>query len=171
MAVNRHKKHLVVFVEDKPYSDILNGVQMVHNINMDVIDVKSPCGGWTKVFESFEKNKKILDKFPEAIILLIMDFDDKKEDTESSFENRKNRFNELVEDKYKHRVFLLGTNHKESEDLKKIFSLSNFEAIGKILVEDCPNGNLANWNNKHLNCNLSEIDRMKKAGVFDWLFS
>ena len=167
MGVNRYNEHLVVFVEDKPYRDILNGVQMVHDMN---IDVKNPCGGWSKVFEKFEKNKNILDKFPKAIILLIMDFDDKKEDTESSFENRKNRFNELVEDKYKHRVFLLGTNHKESEDLKKIFSLSNFEDIGKLLVEDCPNGNLDNWNNKHLNCNLPEIDRMQKAGIFDWLF-
>jgi len=167
MAVNRYKKHLVVFVEDKPYRDILNGVQMVHDIN---IDVKNPCGGWAKVFENFEKNKNILEKFPDAIILLIMDFDDKKDDTESSFEKRKNKFNELVEDKYKHRVFLLGTNYKESEDLKKIFCLTNFENIGRVLVEDCPNGSLANWENKHLKCNLSEIDRMKRAGIFDWLF-
>ena len=149
------------------YSDILNGVQLANDMN---IDVKSPCGGWTKVFENFEKNKNILDKFSDAFILLIMDFDDKKEATESSFKKRKTKFNELVEDKYKNRVFLLGTNHKESEDLKKIFHLTNFEEIGKILVKDCPNGNLDNWNNKHLKCNLSEIDRMKKEGVFDWLF-
>jgi len=167
MGVNRYKEHLVVFVEDKPYRDILNGVQMVHDIN---IDVKNPCGGWAKVFESFEKNKNILDKFSDATILLIMDFDDKKEDTEASFEKRKSRFNELVDDKYKDRVFLLGTNYKESEDLKKIFSLSNFEDIGKVLVENCPNGSLNNWNNKHLQCNLSEIYRMQEAGVFDWLF-
>jgi len=169
MSVNRYKKHLVVFVEDKPYSDMLNGVQLVHDIN---IDVKNPCGGWSKVFDTFNKNKNILDKFPHAFIVLIMDFDDKQNiDSESSFETRKNKFNGLVEDRYKHRVFLLGTNHKESEDLKKVFALSNFEEIGKKLVDECPNGNLANWNNKHLRCNLSEIDRMRESGVFDWLFS
>ncbi|CAA6801187.1 MAG: Unknown protein [uncultured Sulfurovum sp.] len=72
--------------------------------------------------------------------------------------------------KYKSRVFLLGTNHKESEDLKKIFNLSNFEAIGRLLVEDCPRGNLDNWKNKHLECNILEIDRMKEEGIFNWLF-
>lgn len=168
MGVNRLKKHLVVFVEDKPYRDILNGVQLVHDIS---IDVKKPCAGWVKVFDQFVvKHKKILDKSPHAVILLVMDFDDKKEGNETSFEKRKNKFNDLVEDKYKNRVFLLGTNHKESEDLKKLFKLSNFEDIGKKLVEGCPNSDLKNWDNKHLNCNLSEIDRMRKVGIFDWLF-
>ncbi|CAA6815854.1 MAG: Unknown protein [uncultured Sulfurovum sp.] len=98
MGVNRYKKHLVVFVEDKPYSDILNGVQLVHDIN---IDVKNPCGGWSKVFDQFKKNQKILDQFKDAYILLLIDFDDKKGDTQSSFEARKNKFNQLIEDKYK----------------------------------------------------------------------
>ena len=26
------------------------------------------------------------------------------------------------------------------------------------------------WNNKHLKCNLREIEKMKSINIFDWLF-
>jgi len=58
MAVNRYRKHMVIFLEDKPYRELVNGAQIIGGLNNSVIDVKKPCGGWKKVFESFEKKHK-----------------------------------------------------------------------------------------------------------------
>ncbi|HFU75356.1 MAG TPA: hypothetical protein ENK66_03835 [Arcobacter sp.] len=167
MGVNRYKEHLVVFLEDQPYRDILNGVQLEHDMN---IDVKKPCGGWNKVFNDFERSQDVLEKFPNAYVLLLMDFDDKQVGSQTSFEKRKIKFNDIVNERYKDRVFLLGTNYKESEDLKKIFQISKFEEIGQRLVKDCPHSKLDSWKNTHLECNLEELSRMKDRGVFNWLF-
>ena len=171
MAVNQYIEHLVILLEDEPYRDIVNGVKLSLNINESVIDVKNPCGGWPKVFEKLNKDLPLLNKYRNRNILLLMDFDDNRDDTQTSFAKRMNRFEKIVPEEYRNRVFLLGINHKESEDLKKIFQLSNFEKIGKLLIDDCPNGDLSHWENKHLVCNLSELDRMKKNGIFDWLFT
>jgi len=162
MAVNHYKEHLVVFLEDEPYRDILNGAKLSLNVNLNVIDVKNPCGGWSKVFDKLEKDLALLNKFQHRNILLLIDFDDKKNITQTSFKQRVDKFNKTVPSEYKDRVFLLGVNHKESEDLKKFFRLSNFEKIGKLLVENCPYGDLSHWNNIHLECNLLEIERMKE---------
>lgn len=78
--------------------------------------------------------------------------------------------NELTPPEFADRVFILGVNHKESEALKKFFGTPNFEVIGKKLVEKCPHGDLSHWQNTHLECNLAEIERMRKNGVFGWLF-
>lgn len=170
MGVNHYQKHLVVFLEDKPYRSIVNGVQILPNINYEVMEIKNPCGGWVKVFDEFEKNIHLLEKYPECHILLLMDFDD-KEGSLSSFENRKRRLSEITPPQYTKRVFMLGVNHKESEALKKYFKTSNFEHIGQRLIKDCPTGDLSDWQNTHLECNLPEIECMRENGVFDWLFN
>ena len=170
MGVNRHKEHIVVILEDKPYRDIMNGVTSSLNVKNTVIDIKNPCGGWSKVFEEFEKNIFLLNKYPLCSILLLMDFDDKTSDGLDLFHQRMEIFREIVPKEYVNRVFLLGANHKESEALKRYFTKSNFEEVGKILIEDCPNGN-SKWNNTHLECNLNEINRMQEFGIFNWVFT
>lgn len=169
MAVNRYRKHMVIFLEDKPYRELVNGAQIIGGLNNSVIDVKKPCGGWKKVFESFEKNISLLEKYPKCNILLLMDFDDKNIDSEESFKYRMSKFNEVVPEQDKNRVFLLGVNYKESESLLKVFKKSNFEDIGKILIENCPDSN-ENWEIEQLKCNLVEIQRMRKLKIFEWLF-
>jgi len=99
-----------------------------------------------------------------------MDFDDKKVGQLDSFNNRMDKFDEIVPSEYKDRVFLLGVNYKESESLKKVFGESNFEEIGKILIQNYPNCS-QNWNNIHLECNIDELKRMEKNGVYKWLFN
>jgi len=170
MSVNRYKKHLVVFLEDKPYRSIVNGVKSLPNIKYEVMDIKNPCGGWGKVFDALEKNLHLL-KNPECNILLLMDFDDEDKESLSTFESRKKMLDTIiVPAEYKNRVFLLGVNHEESESLKSFFGMPQFEKIGQKLIKDCPTGDLSNWRNTHLECNLPEIERMKQNGVFDWLF-
>lgn len=170
MAVNRNKEHLIIFGEDAPYRDIVNGIQLSANVNAHYIDNRKPCGGWLKVFETFDKHSKILGQYKTSYILLLIDFDDKNSNSERNFRKRVAKFKELVSEDYHNRVFLLGTNHKESEALKKEFFISNFEDIGKLLVEDCPDSDLSHWQNIHLKCNLPEIERMKENGIFEWLF-
>lgn len=170
MGVRREEQHLVVLLEDDPYRSILNGVKHSLNINERVIDAKKPSRGWPKVFDDLESNIQLLKKYPKCHILLLMDFDDKDEDSLSSFENRKRRLNEITPSEYSERVFILGVNHKESEALKKYFKISNLEQIGQRLIKDCPTGDLSDWKNTHLECNLPEIERMRENGVFNWLF-
>jgi hypothetical protein len=169
MGVNRYKKHLVVFLEDKPYRSIVNGMKNLPNVKYDVMDIKNPCGGWGKVFDELEKNLHLL-RNPECNILLLMDFDD-REGSSLTFESRKRMLNAIVPPEYTNRLFLLGVNHEESEALKDFFGMPQFEKIGQRLIKDCPSGDLSDWQNTHLECNLSEIERMRENGVFDWLFN
>jgi len=90
-------------------------------------------------------------------------------DFDYEFQSRLEKFWGLVPKKLSNRVFILGIDNKESEDLAKYFKC-NIEEVGKKLVDNCPNGDLLNWKNTHLDCNLPEIERMRKNGVFDWLF-
>lgn len=163
MSINCHKPHLTVLFEDKPYRDILNGVKLSMNVNENVIDSKNPCGGWMKVFDKLKDELKFLNQFEHRYILLLIDFDYK-------FDSRYKKFKKEISPNYGNRVFILGVDNKESENLKRFFEKSNFEEIGKILIENCPNGNLEKWENKHLECNLNEITRMKDNRIFDWLF-
>ena len=94
---------------------------------------------------------------------MVIDFD-------YEFESRYEMFSDLVPDEYQDRIFILGVDNKESEELKTFFSMSDFEKIGKKLVEDCPKSDLTNWQNRHLECNINEIERMKNSGIFEWLF-
>jgi hypothetical protein len=171
MSVNRDRNYLLVLTEDSAYQSLLNGVKKADNINSSVLDIRKPCGGWPKVFDSFESNGMVLlNKKPKTTyILLLIDFDDKTEEGNENFSNRMKRFKDLSKE-YADHVFLLGVNHKEAEALKKFFAQSSLESIGQMLVENCPNSDLSYWKNKHLQCNLIEINRMRKCGIFDWIF-
>ena len=160
---NNYKNHLRVILEDKPYRDILNGVTLSTNIKGELLDVRNPCDGWPKVFKELENEVKILENLKDRHLLMIIDFDEK-------FESRYDMFFTKVHPQYKNRVFILDVDNKESEALKGLFRISDFAKIGKKLVEDCPTSDLSNWKNKHLECNLIEIKRMKDLKVFDWLF-
>ncbi len=59
---------------------------------------------------------------------------------------------------------------KQSEDLKSTLGHIHLEALGQALVKNCPQVQHKMWQNKHLACNQRELDRMRVAGVFDWLF-
>jgi len=162
MGVNFYKKHLYILLEDAPYREILNGTKMT-NFNYDVVKVNHLSRGWKVVFEDFMDSIAMLKKYENRYTLLLMDFDYK-------FISRLEKFHQSVPEELKNRVFILGIDNKESDALKSFFRTPNFEKIGKNLVENCSDGDLSNWKNIHLNCNLPEIERMRDAGIFDWLF-
>lgn len=161
--MNYYKKHLYVILEDDQYQKIMNGVNLSFHVKDDVIKISNFSDGWKKVFKDFQSSISLLRKFQERHILLLMDFD-------YEFKSRFEEFSKSVPDEFKNRVFILGIDNKESEDLAKYFKC-NSEEVGKKLVEDCPDGDLSHWKNPHLKCNLPEIERMKENGIFEWLFS
>jgi hypothetical protein len=164
MAVNRYQPHLVVYLEDRPYREIMNGVKNLPGINANVLDVRPPAGGWPKVFETLAENIKLLDANPQMHALLLMDFD-------NDYAKRFQRLEDtLIGHTCAERVFMLGIDDKESEDLKKSLNRSNNEAVAGILLEDCPEKTGKVWQNSHLQCNLDELQRMREKGVLEWLF-
>ncbi len=165
MGVNKNKKHLVVIQEDSPYRELLNGVRNSPHVDGYKIDNRAPAGGWSKVFCALEDNHALLERYSEMHLLLLMDFDRK-------FGERMQHFKEMIADKsYQSRVFLLGVDNKEFENLKQTLKKSNVEKIGQELVKGCPDQQSAIWDTQQLACNQTEIDRMRKAGVFKWLFT
>lgn len=165
MAVNRYKKHLVVYLEDRPYREIVNGAKTLPHFNEQVVDVKTPCGGWKKVFDELEENLPLIASNTQMYVLLLMDFD-------NDFHARQEWFSRLCADHAgAERIFMLGIDQKESEDLKRTLKQSSHEAVGKILLHDCPGEALAEvWQNPHLSINLHQIERMHQAGVLQWVF-
>ena len=164
MAVNRYKDHLVVFLEDRPYREIMNGVKNCLKINANVLDVKPPVGGWTKVFETLEENKRLLEANQHMHVLLLMDFD-------NDHAGRKQKLDGLMEGfACRERVFMLGIDGSESEDLKKALAKTNYEAIAGLLLVECPDNINPEWQSKHLRCNYAELKRMRDKQIFAWLF-
>lgn len=164
MAVNRYQPHLVVYLEDRPYREIMNGVKNLPVINANVVDVRPPAGGWAKVFETLTENIKLLDANPQMHALLLMDFD-------NDYAKRMQRLNGILSGHpCAERVFMLGIDDKESEDLKKSLKCSNSEAVASVLLKDCPAETGPVWKNSHLHCNGDELQRMRENGVLRWLF-
>lgn len=164
MGINRHKNHLVVFMEDRPYRDIVNGAKSLLNVNENIVDSKEPSGGWSKTFEKLKENLQLIGKFKNMHVLVLIDFDNEYEKRYDIFENI------LKDNNCLDRAFLLGIDAKESEDLKKALGYKNSEDIAKILLENCPDETANEWENRHLKSNLREIERMRDGGVFQWLF-
>jgi len=68
------------------------------------------------------------------------------------------------------RVFMLGIDGSESEDLKKALAKTYYEAIAGLLLDECPDNINPEWQNKHLRCNYAELKRMRDKQIFAWLF-
>jgi hypothetical protein len=162
MSVNYYTKHLYVILEDEEYQKIMTGVNLSLNVNDQVIKICNFSDGWGKVFKDLENSIRLLNRFRDRYILLLMDFD-------YAFEDRIKEFRMLIPTEFTNRIFILGIDNKESEDLAKYFKCKA-EEVGKKLVENCPTSDLLNWKNTYLKCNLPEIERMRENGVFDWLF-
>lgn len=132
MSVNRNKAHLVVIQEDSPYRDLTNGIRNAVHVEGYRIDSRAPVGGWTKVLASLHDMVPILNRYTNMHLLLLMDFD-------YEFASRMDKFKQsIVDQPYQNRVFLLGVDNKEFENLKQTLKQTNIEYIGQMLVENCP---------------------------------
>ncbi|MGK7928866.1 MAG: hypothetical protein AB4290_27125 [Spirulina sp.] len=149
--MNRYKPHIIVLPEDRADEEIANGFIEAQNVNYDLVKIERPVGGWQKVLDKFtEIHVSDMRKFPEAIIVLLIDFDG-RDDRLSDVEK------EIPED-IKDRVFVLGVKYNP-EILKKDMNKKNYE-IGEALARDCSNNTNEIWGHDHLKHNQPELDRI-----------
>lgn len=113
---NRYKSHLVIIPEDQEMLDLVNGALLV--LNTRSICVENIAGGQPNVFNALNSDQKwkksYLNKYDKAILLLLIDFDCK-------FDDRYKEFLTLIQPNFHDRIFLLGVDHKETDDLKTFF--------------------------------------------------
>ena len=116
------------------------------------IQVLPKAGGWKKVLDRFRlEHLREMQIYPNRFIVLLIDFDGKKERLENM---RAEIPAHLI-----HRVFILGV-WTEPEDLKT--RLGSYETIGKAMAKDCREGTNATWGHDLLRHNAGEIDRLRQ---------
>lgn len=151
MSVNKHKPHLFVLPEDDANSQIAVGFQLYPHVNYGAMQVLSPCGGWSKVLNSFTATHvPEMKRYHERRIVLLMDFD-AQEDRRSQVKNR-------IPGDLKERVFILGVK-SEPEELRKNIG-ETLENIGKALAQECFDNANRVWGHDLLKDNKIELDRM-----------
>ena len=151
---NPYKSHVVVLPEDRANEEIVNGFNNFLDLYSRAIQIERPAGGWEKVVEKFLKNhaSEMKKKFPERMMVLLIDFDE-------NYEDRFSYVKERIPEDLENRVFVLGVlsePEKLRSDIRK-----NFENIGETLANDCSNNNTNGlWGHDLLKHNKTELDRM-----------
>ncbi len=160
---NPYKSHVLVLPEDRANEEIVNGFNNFLDLYSRAIQIERPAGGWEKVVHNFKDTQvSEMRKFPERMIVLLIDFDE-------NYEYRFNYAKERIPEDLEKRVFVLGVlsePEKLRTDIKK-----NFENIGESLAKDCSDHNTNGlWGHDLLKHNKDELDRMIQS-VKPWLFN
>ena len=114
-----------------------------------------PAGGWAKVLKTFcEEYLPKLRDYPQAQVVLLIDFDDQ-------VESRKTDFEKVIPEEFKSRVFVVGSKHNP-ESLKKALK-RGLEEIGTSLADDCDANATEHWDHEHLQHNDAERQRLVQA--------
>jgi hypothetical protein len=159
---NPYKSHVLVLPEDRANEEIVNGFNNFLDLYSRAIQIERPAGGWEKVVHNFKDTQvSEMRKFPERMIVLLIDFDE-------NYEYRFNYAKERIPKDLEKRVFVIGVlsePEKLRTDIKK-----NFENIGESLAKDCSDKTNELWGHALLKHNKDELDRMIKS-VKPWLFN
>lgn len=161
--MNRNCDGIIVIAEDQRLRAVAvgffsNNLDMSQNIYIDKYQK-----GWPKVKDRIPKCNATLKQYPKLRIVLIIDFDGKK--------NRYDYFMKDVDQDVKDRLFILGPLHNV-EQLKKCCNAPTFEQLGHLLREDCLNKDSAFniWNCPELSDFKEEIKRICE-NVKDFLWT
>ena len=169
MSVNRHQPNLLVLPEDKANRQIANGFLLELSLNSRAIQVLQFAGGWGDVVQEFLHDYvPIMRKYPQTMIALLIDFDDRKPNF-SSYEDRLKYIKSQIPDDLKEKVFILGSR-TSPEKLKTAMNSKSFEAIGESLAKDCAENTNETWGHELLKHNEKEVRRMI-ANVKPFLFN
>lgn len=162
MSVNRYQPHLLVLPEDDANRQLVNGFLTDPSLNLRVVQVLPPAGGWSKVHNNFlASHLSQLRKYQQGHLVLLIDFDDQIED-------RTNYFKDAVPSDVADRIYLLGTSG-EPEPLRKSCGIS-LEKIGERLANACSHDEGGLWEHELLQHNQAEVERLVK-NVKPFLFS
>lgn len=155
MSINNYKKHLLVLPEDDADRQISNGFVIEQGLGLDsrAIQILPEVGGWKKVLEEFrDVHSSLMRKYPERMIVLLVDFDNHPVERISLFQK------EIPSD-LQERVFVLGVL-SEHENLRCALGFVGFEKIGGELARDCYDNTKNLWGHELLRHNERELHRM-----------
>jgi hypothetical protein len=148
--VNKYKPHVWVVPEDDADEAIVNGFLLAPAVNVRVIDVERPAGGWKHVLKVFtDEYVPHLRRHKDGHVVLLLDFDEDP--------GRRAACEGVIPDDLKPRVFLVGA-WTNPETLRNELGLT-LEAIDRRAADNC----LADdgfWNHPHLVHNAGEVARM-----------
>jgi hypothetical protein len=150
--MNKYAPHVYVIPEDDANRQLADGFVLHHQVKDLRIQVVPPAGGWPKVREIFqEEYVSKLRGYPQAHVVMLIDFDDEVEQRRAAFEA-------AVPEELKGRVFVIGTK-VTPETLSQVLGRS-FEKIGADLADECAADTVQLWEHEQLRHNESDRHRM-----------
>lgn len=150
--MNKYAPHLYVIPEDDRDRQIASGFVGHHQVITPRIQVMPPAGGWSHVLRTFQEEYiPALQKYPQAHVVMLIDFDGRIEDRRSLFER-------AIPDDIKDRVFVIGA--KDTPEALRTSLGFGFERIGERLADDCDGGEVIHWNHEQLQHNDAERERL-----------
>jgi hypothetical protein len=148
---NKYKPHVRLIPEDDANRQIAIGFINHWAVSATVVDIRGPAGGWPRVLDIFESEYlPDLRKFPNAHVVMLIDFD---EDVE-----RREQFEQKIPRDVKERVFVIVSKYNP-EILRRELKLA-FDIIGSELAQECHKEEFKLWQHEHLIHNSSELQRM-----------
>jgi len=152
MKVNKYLPHVLVLPEDDANRELANGFLLDPYLSIWKIQVLEEVGGWRNVLDHFLSHHVVeMGIFPGRFMVLLIDFDGRKERLQYGKERIPNHLTD--------RVFILGA-WSEPEALKP--TLGSYETIGLKLARDCREETNMTWGHELLRHNAGELDRLRK---------
>lgn len=160
MSVNQYRPHILVLPEDDATRELANGFCLHQSLDGRRIQVLNETGGWNKAVDALlTTHVPELRRNPHRHLVLVIDFDNEAD--------RLQYVQSQVPEDLRQRVFVVGVL-SEPEDLRRETG-EKFEAIGRILADDCCREAAGMWGHRLLAHNAAELARMQ-AQVRPFLF-
>jgi hypothetical protein len=152
MSINRQVPHVFVLPEDDANRQLANGFLLDHVLDDRRIQILEEAGGWEVVLDLFKtEHVPEMDRYPNQFMVLLIDFDGRK--------NRLDKATEAIPDRLKERVFVLGA-WSNPEELRRERGES-YETIGLALAKDCRDNTEVTWSQGLLRHNVDELQRLR----------
>jgi hypothetical protein len=150
VSVNKYKPHVWVVPEDDADEALVNGFLLAPAVNVRVIDVERPAGGWKHVLKVFaDEYIPHLRRHKDGHVVLLLDFDEA--------DDRRAVCEAAIPDDLKPRVFLIGA-WTNPETLRNELG-QTLEAIGARAAANCVRDE-GFWNHPQLAHNVPEVARI-----------
>jgi hypothetical protein len=157
MSVNRYRTHVIVIPEDDADRQLAVGFLQHATIDARAIQVMPLANGWARLLDKLrDRHIDDLRRFPNAHVVLLMDFDDHISERRQALENVLADFDDRGQ--WESRVYLLGSA-TDPEQLARQFRLTKAK-IGEQLAEECDREEFILWENELLAHNRETRERL-----------
>jgi len=156
---NRYQPHILILSEDDANKDIVNGFMLDERVDLNHVVPLPVAGGWRKLINEFsDRYAPHLQKYPNGIMFLVLDFD--------GDQSRREYVLSAIPHDLSDRVFVIGAL-SEPEDLCRSLRMSK-EQVGRALAEECAEDNRSYWSHPLLKHNNNELDRFARCRDILW---